>query len=103
VVSKEDTVDEGETTDIDEDGSVSWKESPMGDDEESLDNDEESSGKGEESMGEGVKLTDDGDESAVTQEQGKYCQKRFTRPADLKRHLKSARARGGPTGTVGPS
>ena len=84
MISKENTVDKGETTSTDRDGSVSWKES--------------SSDKGEESTGEGVESTDDGDESAVTQGQGKYChtcRKKFTRPSDLKRHLKSARAHGG--------
>jgi len=98
-ISKEEgTVDEGETADTNNDESVSGNESSMEDEEESLDDDEESSGKGEESAGEGVESTDDGDESAATQGQGKYChtcQKRFTRPSDLKRHLKSAQAHGG--------
>ena len=98
VVSKEEgTIDKSETTDTDEDESVSGRESSMGD-EESPDDDEGSSGETEESAGDGVESTDDGDESAATQGQGKYCQacdKQFTRPSDLKRHLDFSQAHGG--------
>jgi len=96
VVSEEGTVEKGEVTGASKDESVSC-ESSTGDGGESTDDAEESSGKTE-STGDGAESTDDGDESAVTQGQGKYCHacdKRFSRPSDLKRHLDFSQAHGG--------
>jgi len=120
VVSEEGTADEGEATDTDEGESASSGESSTESGDESTSEGEESTGNGGESTDEGEESTASGGEStieeagstanggesttkgeesaAVTQRvQGKYCQpcnKHFTRPSDLKRHLESNQAHG---------